>query len=191
MHAFLTFIRKNNQDIHMLGIKNPENIIELSKFNLKSGQPIIAVVIDKVLLSLYILDSLGNIMQIYGKNDSLFELNKIYDLSLVNLKKYNYIKTLLINSFSCLSIEESKYKLKDLEDLEDRIFCNILHLKIDLYKCKRLVIREINKSNIDNDLKIRLIYNIRKNKISNRKILRKKIDIDLQGYSINIDTLIP
>ena len=97
MHAFLTFIRKNNQDIHMLGIKNPENIIELSKFNLKSGQPIIAVVIDKELLSLYILDSLGNIMQIYGKNDSLFDLNKIYDLSLVNLKKYNYIKTLLIN----------------------------------------------------------------------------------------------
>ena len=71
-------------------------------------------------------------MQIYGKNDSLFDLNKIYDLSLVNLKKYNYIKTLLINSFSSLSIEESKYKLKDLEDLEDRIFCNILHLKIDL-----------------------------------------------------------
>ena len=175
----------------MLGIKNPENIIELSKFNLKSGQPIIAVVIDKELLSLYILDSLGNIMQIYGKNDSLFDLNKIYDLSLVNLKKYNYIKTLLINSFSSLSIEESKYKLKDLEDLEDRIFCNILHLKIDLYKCKQLVIREINKSNLDNDLRIRLIYNIKKNKISNRKILRKKIDIDLQGYSINIDSLIP
>ena len=79
----------------------------------------------------------------------------------------------------------------DLEDLEDRIFCNILHLKIDLYKCKQLIIREINKSNLDNDLKIRLIYNIRKNRISNRKILRKKIDIDLQGYSINIDSLIP
>jgi hypothetical protein len=97
----------------------------------------------------------------------------------------------LINSFSSLSIEESKYKLKDLEDLEDRIFCNILHLKIDLYKCKQLIIREINKSNLDNDLRIRLIYNIKKNKISNRKILRKKIDIDLQGYSINIDSLIP
>jgi adenine-specific DNA-methyltransferase len=51
----------------------------------------------------------------------LFELDKLYDLSFKNIKKYNFIRNILIEAFLCLSIEESKYNKLLLEDLENQM----------------------------------------------------------------------
>ena len=46
------------------------------------------------------------------------------------------------------------------------------------------------KSDLRIDLKNRLLANLKLVKNPNKKILNKKIDIDLSGYSIKINTFI-
>ena len=190
MNAYLTYVRKNENYIHLLGLKNSANIFILNSLNLISGQPVIVVIQNNIILSLYSIDDSGDLLQIFGTIDHLFELDKLYDLSFKNIKKYNFIRNILIEAFLCLSIEESKYNKNLLEDLENKIFYNFLHINADLFEIKKFIIKEIKKSDLDCNLKIRLLDKIQYNKNNRRKILKKKIDVDLSGYGININTLI-
>jgi hypothetical protein len=190
MNAYLTYIRKNENYLHLLGLKNSANIFNLNALNLISGQPVIVIIKDNIILSLYSIDDSGDLLQIFGTQDYLFEMNKLYDLSFKNIKKYNFIRNLLIESFLCLSIEESKYNKEILEDLENKIFYNFLHLNIELFEIKKFIIKEIKKSDLDCNIKLRLLEKIQYHKNNKRKLLKKKIDVDLSGYGININTLV-
>lgn len=190
MKAYLTFVRKSNNDIHMIGLKNPDNISILSDIELVSGQPVLMVIKDNIILSFYLIDKKGSLNQVKGTVDYLFDLDVVFDLTTINLKKYNIIKSILTSSFYCTSIEESKYHKEVLVDLENKIFYDLLHIEIEFYKLKRYISREISKFNIHPELKLRLIDACKNSKIPNRRFLRKKIDVDLSGYRIRINTQI-
>jgi hypothetical protein len=120
MKAYLTFVRqKNNQDLSFLGIQNPENISEALPFKLISGQPIISIVKDKNLIALYLIDANSELFQVYGEEDFLFMLRYLEDYSNINLPKYNSIKQILLDSFSCLSIQEFEAYDKEMKKFED------------------------------------------------------------------------
>jgi hypothetical protein len=190
MKAYLTFIRKSETDIHMIGLKNPDNITILNDVNLKSGQPILVVIDDNIIQSFYLLDKKGTIHQVKGTVDRLFDLDVVHDLTTINIKKYNTIKSILISTFYCASIEESKYHKNVLIELENKIFYDLLHIEIEIYKLKKYIIKELSKFPINKDLKTRLIEACKNTKIPNRRFLRKKIDLDLSGYRIKINTQI-
>jgi hypothetical protein len=190
MKAYLTFVRKKENDVHMLGIENPKNICDVLFIELKSGQPIISVIQNNKLVAFYILDAEGNLYQVVGDIDYLFDLNELIDLSLINLQKYNLIKYFVSHVFQCLSIQEAKYNSEIFELLEEKIFYNLLHIEIDLFKIKLSIAREIMKSDLSDELKIRLLASLKKTKNPNKKILKKKIDVDLSGYGIKIDALV-
>ena len=108
MNAFITFCRQNTRqndekETHLLGIKNPKNISVLEKFNLKSGQPIVCVIESFTIIAFYLIANDGELHQVYGSLDFLFEIEEIDDFCLINLQKYNYIKYTLIEIFKCLS----------------------------------------------------------------------------------------
>lgn len=190
MKAYLTFIRKKEDDVHMLGIDNPKNICDVLFIQLKSGQPIISVIQNNKIIAFYILDVEGNLYQLLGDIDYLFELDEIIDLSLINLKKYNLIKYFVSYIFQCLSIQEAKYYSEACELLEEKIFHNLLHIEVSLYRIKILIAKEIVKSELSDDLKIRLLASLKQATNPNKKILKKKIDVDLSGYGIKINALI-
>lgn len=190
MKAYLTFLRKKENDVHMLGIDNPVNICDILFIKLKSGQPIISVIQDKKLIAFYILDIEGNLYQTLGEIDYLFDLNEMTDLTIVNLKKYNLIKYFVSHVFQCLSIQEAKYYSEAFELLEEKIFHNLLHVEISLYRIKILIAKEIVKSELSDELKMRLLASLKQTKNPNNKILKKKIDVDLSGYGIKINALI-
>ena len=190
MKAYLTFARKKENDIHMLGIENPSNICDILFANLKSGQPILSIILNNKIVSFYIIDVEGNLHQRVGDIDHLFELNELSDLTLKNLRKYNLIKYFVSHVFQCLSIQEAKYNSEIFELLEEKIFYNLLHIQIELFKIKPAIIKEIKKSELSNEIKNRLLLSFNKTKNPNNKILNKKIDVDLSGYSIHINTLI-
>jgi len=190
MKAYLTFVRRKENDVHMLGIENPKNICDVLFIELKSGQPIISVIQNNKLVAFYILDAEGNLYQVVGDIDYLFDLNELIDLSLINLQKYNLIKYFVSHVFQCLSIQEAKYNSEIFELLEEKIFYNLLHIEIDLFKIKLSIAREIMKSDLSDELKIRLLASLKKTKNPNKKILKKKIDVDLSGYGIKIDALV-
>ena len=191
MKAYLTFIRKINDDVHMLGISNPNNLHTLSNLNLISGQPIIVITESGNIVAFYCLNQDGELFQTKGNVDLLFELTEIQDLTLQNIKKYNTIKHILNQGFSCLSLKELTYHQNELESLENKIFYSFLHTDIDVSKIKMIISKEIVKSSLKYNLKKRLIDYLKKIKNPNRKIIRKKIDIDLSGYGIYINTFIP
>lgn len=190
MKAYLTFVRRKENDIHMLGLENPNNIYEILFIGLRSGQPVLTIIHDHVIIAFYIIDCEGNLFQLIGDVDYLFELDELYDLSLINLQKYNLIKYYVSHIFDCLSIQEAKFHVELLELLEEKIFYNLLHIEIDLYKIKSLIAKEIKKSELTEDLKTRLLATLNQTKTPNRKILKKKVDIDLSGYGIKINTFI-
>lgn len=190
MKAYLTFVRKKENDVHMLGIENPKNICDVLFIELKSGQPIISVIQNNKLVAFYILDIEGNLHQLVGDIDYLFDLDELIDLSLINLQKYNLIKYFVSHVFQCLSIQEAKYNSEIFELLEEKIFYNLLHIEIDLFKIKLSIAREIMKSDLSDELKIRLLASLKKTKNPNKKILKKKIDVDLSGYGIKINALV-
>ena len=190
MKAFLTFIRKKEDDIHMLGLENPSNIFDLLFLDLKSGQPIISVIHNQKIIAFYIINSQGNIYQLLGEKDYLFELNELHDLSLINLQKYNIIQHYVSQVFDCLSIQEAKCNYEIFELLEEKIFYNLLHTEIEVYKIKLLIAKEIKKSDIAENLLQRLLAKLKITKTPNKKIIKKKIDVDLSGYGIKINTLI-
>ena len=111
-------------------------------------------------------------------------------MSSINLQKYNLIKYFVSHVFQCLSIQEAKYNSEIFELLEEKIFYNLLHIEIDLFKIKLSIAREIMKSDLSDELKIRLLASLKKTKNPNKKILKKKIDVDLSGYGIKIDALV-
>jgi hypothetical protein len=190
MKAFLTFIRKCDQDIHMLGIKNPNNVSFLEEINLISGQPIVSVLENDVIIGLYLIKINGEIFQVKGNIDFLFNLKEINDISTLNVKKYNAIRYYLINTFYNLSIKEFGLYESQLDSIENTIFYNYLHTDFEISQLKTILNREINRSDLSYYIKKRLIVQLRHVKPPSKKILRKKIDIDLSGYSIYINTFI-
>ena len=190
MKAYLTFARRKEEDVHMLGIDNPTNICDILFANLKSGQPIIPILFNNKIIALYILDVEGNLYQIIGETDLLFELDELNDLSMKNLQKYNLIKYFVSQIFQCLSMQEAKHNSEKFELLEEKIFYNLLHVEIELFKIKPFIAKEIKKSELSIDLKNRLLTSLNVTKNPNNKILKKKIDVDLSGYTIDINTLV-
>ena len=190
MKAYLTFVRRKENDVHMLGIENPENMCDVLFIELKSGQPIISVIQNKKIIGFYIIDVEGNLYQLLGDIDYLFDLNEMTDLTLINLKKYNLIKYFVSHVFQCLSIQEAKHYSSAFELLEEKIFHNLLHIEVSLYRIKILIAKEIIKSELSDELKVRLLASLKQTKNPNKKILKKKIDVDLSGYSIKINALI-
>jgi hypothetical protein len=190
MKAFLTFIRKCDQDIHMLGIKNPSNMNALEEINLISGQPIVSIIENNVIIGLYLIKINGEIFQVKGNIDFLFNLKEIIDISTVNVKKYNAIRYYLINTFYNLSIKEFGLYESQLDNIENTIFHNYLHTDFEISQLKTILNREINRSELSYYMKKRLIAQLRHVRPPSKKILRKKIDIDLSGYSIYINTFV-
>jgi len=190
MKAYLTFARRKENDVHMLGIENPTNICDILFVNLRSGQPIIPVLLNNKIIALYIIDVEGNLYQLLGDIDYLFDLNEMTDLSLINLQKYNLIKYFVSHVFECLSIQEAKHYSEAFELLEEKIFYNLLHIEISLYKIKLSIAKEVVKSELSDELKVRLLASLKQTKNPNKKILKKKIDVDLSGYGIKINALV-
>jgi len=190
MKAYLTFARRKENDVHMLGIDNPTNICDILFVNLISGQPIIPVLLNNRIVAFYIIDIEGNLYQIVGETDLLFKLDQLTDLSLKNLQKYNLIKYFVSQIFQCLSIQEAKHNSEKFKLLEEKIFYNLLHIEIEIFKIKSAIVKEIKKSELPIEITNRLLSSLSKTKNPNNKILKKKIDIDLSGYSIDINTLV-
>lgn len=190
MKAFITFIRTYEKDIHMLGIKNPDNIDTLKEINLISGQPVVSILENDVIVGLYLIKVNGEVFQVKGNIDFLFDLKEMSDISSINVKKYNAIRYYLINTFYNLSIKEFGLYEIQLDKLENTIFYNYLHADFEISQLKTILIREINRSDLSYYIKKRLVTQLRNVKPPTKKILRKKIDIDLSGYSIYINTLI-
>jgi len=174
----------------MLGIKNPNNVSFLEEINLISGQPIVSVLENDVIIGLYLIKINGEIFQVKGNIDFLFNLKEINDISTLNVKKYNAIRYYLINTFYNLSIKEFGLYESQLDSIENTIFYNYLHTDFEISQLKTILNREINRSDLSYYIKKRLIVQLRHVKPPSKKILRKKIDIDLSGYSIYINTFI-
>lgn len=190
MKANLTFVRKLNQDVHLIGIKNPINISVLSELNLISGQPVIAVIANDKIVAIYLISNNGDLFQTIGNKDLLFDMNIIDDLSLINIQKFNLLRYFLINSFECLSLNEIKTLKNEIIELENKIFYSLLHTEIELNNLKKYIIREFKKMDFKYDIKQKMIAKLTKLKMPNKKLLNKKIDIDLSGYRIYINTRI-
>ena len=190
MIAYLTFIRKHEQDYHMIGIKNPININVLSEYNLISGQPIICILQTDKIISLYLISRTGNIFQVYGNEDSLFTLDNITDISFINIKKYNGLGYYLQIIFNTLSIREFEYFKTKLEKFENDLFYQLLHTELEISKIKSILIKEIAKLDIEITLKRRFILALRNSRIPSKKILRRKVDMDLSAYSVYINTFV-
>lgn len=190
MKANLTFVRKLNQDVHLIGIKNPINISVLSELNLISGQPVIAVIANDKIVAIYLISNNGDLFQTIGNKDLLFDMNIIDDLSLINIQKFNLLRYFLINSFECLSLNEIKTLKNEIIELENKIFYSLLHTEIELNNLKKYIIREFKKMDFKYDIKQKMIGKLTKLKMPNKKLLNKKIDIDLSGYRIYINTRI-
>ena len=190
MKAYLTFVRKNDKDIHLIGIKNPSNLQILNDLDLVSAQPIVCILKNDLIVGFYILNINGDLLQVKGAKDYLFDLNEIYDLTFLNIKKYNIIKYYLISIFYQLSIEESKVFVDDFHSLENKIFYDLLHTELENQQIKSHIVKLINKSTLNDQLKKRLAFYLKRTKIASRNILRKKIDINLLDYSINIYSLV-
>ena len=75
--AYLTFIRRKNDDFSFLAIENPNNLKELKKSFLRSGQPAIVIKDNNKLLALYAIGNDGELFQIYGTEDYLFLMKNI------------------------------------------------------------------------------------------------------------------
>lgn len=187
--AFLTFIRRKNDDYSFLAIENPSNLIELKEFCLSSGQPVILVQENKNLIALYAIGNDAQLFQIYGEQDFLFLMKSIDDISLLNIKKYNFIRHILFNAFDELSIQESKQYKYIFDIFEENIFYTTLHTELENHNIKNVIIREIKKLNLPSSIINRMLSKIKISKQISESYLRKKIDVDLTGYGIYINAL--
>lgn len=144
--AFLTFIRKKENDIKFLAVKNPININDINYNELRSGLPVIVVISDEILEALYIIGTDGVLFQVFGENDSLFFMKKINDISLINIQKYNLIKFILLDAFDELTIQESKIYKNIFESFEEKIYYNTLHTELEFLGIKNFAIKELNEN---------------------------------------------
>ena len=188
--AFLTFIRKKENDIKFLAVKNPTNINDINYNELRSGLPVIVVISDEILEALYIIGTDGVLFQVFGDNDSLFFMKKINDISLINIQKYNLIKFILLDAFDELTIQESKIYKNIFESFEEKIYYNTLHTELEFLGLKNFAIKELMKIELDAKLKARLLDKIKNVKPMPDHFLKKKIDVDLTGYGIYINAFI-
>lgn len=195
MNAFITFCRQNTRqnnekEIHLLGIKNPKNVCVLEKFNLRSGQPVVCVIESSTIIAFYLISNSGDLHQVHGSLDYLFEIEEIDDFCLINLQKYNYINYLLLEIFKCISKDEAKIYSDLFEKLEETIFYNLLHTESDFPKIKNFIKKEILRLDLSELVRLRILKSLYNVKNPNNKILKKKIDVDLYGYNIKINTMI-
>lgn len=188
--AYLTFIRKKDNEIKFLAVDSPENLNQLCTKNVRSGLPIIVVLERNNLDALYIIGTDGDLFQVFGEQDSLFLMKKLNDISLINIKKYNLIKFILLETFDELTIQESKIHKELFENFEDKIFYITLHTELGFTGIKNIAIKELNKIEIKNEIKIRLLNKIKSIKSMPERFLKKKIDVDLTGYGIYINSFV-
>lgn len=184
MKAYLTFVRKSKDDFHLIGLQNITYDLNWKNFDLISGQSVLSVIDEKQLLALYLIRNDGILNQVFGDIDYLFNINLIYDITLINLTKYNSIKFYLTNIYQTMSFDEMTYNYELMKEFENKIFYNFLHTEIKDFK--KIILRELIKSNFDSILKTRMIDKLKKTRIVSKKITKKKIDLDLSGYSIYI-----
>ena len=185
MIAILTFVRKTQDSLHFIGVKDPSNIKDIKIEDYISGQPICVVISNDIISSLYLLSNDGQLFQIYGKDDNLFDLNEIYDLTLINLEKYNVIKNFLINSFCKFSLGDLDKHQTVLHELENQIFSNLLHAELHTDRLKNQMIR-IGKKVLNENLSKKFESNLISCKPISKKLIKKKIDIDFSNYNIKI-----
>ena len=185
MIAILTFIRKTQDGLHFIGVKELTNINDIHFDKFISGQPICIVIENKKILSLYLINNEGELYQIFGVKDYLFDLNELYDISLMNIEKYNVIKNFLINIFCKLSISELHIFENNLTDLENQVFSNLLHTGLEPSKIKNQMLK-IGKKILNEKIFNKYETILLNCKGLNKKLLRKKIDIDLSIYNIKI-----
>ena len=185
--AFLTFIRRKNDEYSFLATENPSNLIEVNEYKLQSGQPVIIVKENNILIALYAIGNNAELFQIYGNEDYLFFMKCINDISLINIKKYNFIKNVLLEIFDELSIQESKLYKNVFESFEDQIFYTTLHTELNNRSIRNVIVKEIKKLQVPNNISNRLLNKIKSCKQLPENYLRKKIDIDLSGYGIYIN----
>lgn len=188
--AYLTFIRKKDNEIKFLAVDSPENLNQLCAKNVRSGLPIIVVLEKNNLDALYIIGTDGDLFQVFGEQDSLFFMKKLNDISIINIKKYNLIKFILLETFDELTIQESKIHKELFENFEEKIFYITLHTELGFTGIKNIAIKELNKIEIKNDIKIRLLNKIKSIKSMPERFLKKKIDVDLTGYGIYINSFV-
>jgi hypothetical protein len=185
--AFLTFIRRKNDDYSFLAIENPSNLISTKECFLRSGQPVVVIKENDKLIGLYFVSNNAELFQIYGEEDYLFFMKAINDLSLLNIRKYNFIKHILTEVFSELSIQESKEYKNIFESFEETIFYTTLHTELENKNIKSIVVKELKKLEISHSIKTRMLDKIIKLRNISENYLRKKIDVDLTGYGIYIN----
>ena len=184
MKAYLTFLRKNELEHHALGVDIKINVPDL--YLRISGQPLLIISKDNFLLALYLISEDGDLNQVYGIEDYLFNIEFIHDLSSINIKKFNTIKYFLLSMYSSLSLSEFSFYQKELLTFENIIFYNLLHVELDVNKIKSMIMKIINKSDIEQSIQQRFLEKLKRNNFINRKILRKKLDINLSGYNCKI-----
>jgi hypothetical protein len=187
MKAYLTFLRKHELEHHAIGVDVKINIPEL--YLRISGQPLLLITKDNLLLALYLINEEGDLNQVHGIDDYLFNIEFINDLSSINIKKFNTIKYFLLNMYSSLSLSEFSFYEKELLTFENIIFYNLLHVELDVNKIKSMIVKLIKKSDIEQSIQQRFLEKLKRNNFINRKILRKKLDINLSGYPCKIKTM--
>ncbi len=187
MIAILTFVRKTQDGLHFIGVKDPANIKDFHISSYISGQPICVVIDNNLISSLYLINNEGQLFQIYGKNDNLFDLNEIYDITLINIEKYNTMKNFLINSYCKFTLSELDKYENNLTELENQIFSNLLHAELNIDKLKNQMIR-ISKKVLNEAISKKFEANLISCKSVSKKLIKKKIDIDLSNYNIKIKT---
>lgn len=187
MKAYLTFLRKNELEHHAIGVDIKINVPDL--YLRISGQPLLIISKDNSLLALYLISEDGDLNQVYGIEDYLFNVEFIHDLSNINIKKFNTIKYFLLSMYSSLSLSEFSFYQKELLSFENIIFYNLLHVELDVNKIKSMIMKIINKSDIEQSIQQRFLEKLKRNNFINRKILRKKLDINLSGYNCKIKAI--
>ena len=187
MKAYLTFLRKNELEHHAIGVDIKIDVPDL--YLRISGQPLLIISKDNSLLALYLISEDGDLNQVYGIEDYLFNVEFIHDLSSINIKKFNTIKYFLLSMYSSLSLSEFSFYQKELLSFENIIFYNLLHVELDVNKIKSLIMKIINKSDIEQSIQQRFLEKLKRNNFINRKILRKKLDINLSGYNCKIKAI--
>ena len=187
--AFLTFIRRKNDEYSFLATENPSNLIKINEYKLQSGQPVVIVKENNILIALYAIGNDAELFQIYGNQDYLFFMNCINDITLMNIKKFNFIKNTLLEIFDELSIQESKLYKNVFESFEDQIFYTTLHTELNNRSIRNVIVKEIKKLQVPNNISNRLLNKIKSCKQLPENYLRKKIDVDLSGYGIYINAL--
>ena len=187
MKAYLTFLRKNELEHHAIGVDIKIDVPDL--YLRISGQPLLIISKDNSLLALYLISEDGDLNQVYGIEDYLFNVEFIHDLSSINIKKFNTIKYFLLSMYSSLSLSEFSFYQKELLSFENIIFYNLLHVELDVNKIKSMIMKIINKSDIEQSIQKRFLEKLKRNNFINRKILRKKLDINLSGYNCKIKAI--